>query len=144
MYGDYYSAETRTILAVLKITGDVQFDYKNFNSLTNEQKESKYNFDKVNPSYQLPVVVEGSYKILNGNNAALTYLSCTHKSINDKLAPSASQKQVLFWLNYFQANILPVTSRLTTLLAKNALNLKTNTSFSNANVSQKEEEGMIE
>ena len=124
VYGDYFNSETRTILAVLKIAGDVQYDYVNFNSLTDEQREGRHAFEKINPSFQLPVVVEGSYKILNGNNAALTYLSCTHISICEKLAPKSSQKQIMQCLNFLQSAIQPVTSRLTTLYAKHALNLQ--------------------
>lgn len=100
IYGDYYNADTRTLLAVLKMA-DVPHDYVNMNTLTNEHKEAKHAYDKVNPSGQVPTVVEGNYKILGGNNAQITYLCCTHKAIGDLLCPPASQKDVMIHLNYF-------------------------------------------
>lgn len=49
IYGDYYNADTRTLLAVLKLA-DVPHDYINMNTLSNEHKEAKHGYDKVNPS----------------------------------------------------------------------------------------------
>lgn len=101
IWGDYYNADTRVLIAVLKIAG-VPCEQIMMNTLANEHKESKIGYDLVNPSGSIPTVVEGSYKILGGNNAQITYLCSTHLAIQDKLCPTASQKEIMVHLNWFQ------------------------------------------
>lgn len=66
-------------------------------------------------------MLEGTYKILGGNNAQITYLCSTHKKIGDLLSPPESQRQIMMHLNWFQRQMRPITSRLTTMLTTNML-----------------------
>ena len=100
VYGDYYNADTRTLLAILKLANEPH-DYVNLNTLANEHKEAKSVYYNVNPSGQIPTMLEGSYKILGGNNAQITYLCSTHKKIGDLLCPAESQRQIMMHLNWF-------------------------------------------
>ena len=80
IWGDYYNPDTRVLLAVLKMA-EVPFEQVMMNTLANEHKDPKIGYNQVNPSGQVPTVVQGMYKILGGNNAQITYLSSTHLQI---------------------------------------------------------------
>ena len=56
IWGDYINADTRAILSVLKISGQI-YEYKNLNTLNNEHLSDKV-FGEVNPSRELPVITD--------------------------------------------------------------------------------------
>ena len=85
IYGDYYNAETRAVLCVLKISG-INHDYINLNTLQNEHRDSQ-KYLQVNPTGLVPTLVDGSYKILNGNNIQLQYLCDTYNQTRNLLCP---------------------------------------------------------
>ena len=92
------------------------------NTLADEHKNEKHQYVDINPSGQIPTILEGSYKILGGNNAQLTYLCSTHRRVGEALCPVDGQRVIMGHLNWFQRKMRPCTSRLITMLTNSYLN----------------------
>ena len=85
IWGDYINADTRAILAVMKIAGQ-DFEFKQINSLKGEHESNK-EFEAISPSRDIPVITEGSYKIISGPVQYMTYLTSTRSDVKKKLYP---------------------------------------------------------
>ena len=64
LWGDYINADTKAILSVLVLC-NVDHEYKNIETLKEEHKLNK-EFAEVSPIQEIPVMTEGSYKIISG------------------------------------------------------------------------------
>ena len=64
LWGDYVNADTKAILSVLMIC-NIDYEYRNIETLREEHKRSD-EFAKVSPIQEVPVITEGSYKIISG------------------------------------------------------------------------------
>ena len=114
IWGDYTNADTRAILSVVKISG-VNFQFKPLNTLYNEHETNK-EFGDVSPTKDIPVITEGSYKIISGPAQFMTYLSSTREDVKKKLHPPESRNQITKHLNWFQNKMRPTTGRLMKML----------------------------
>ena len=71
VWGDYFNADTRTILTILNIAG-VSHNIEEVDMFKGDHKKDSYLSQ--NPSGQIPMLTEGGFKILGGNNIFLLYL----------------------------------------------------------------------
>ena len=61
IYGDYFSADTRVLLAICKMC-ELNFEFKLIDTL--EQEQFKDEFKKINPNSSIPTIVRASQTIL--------------------------------------------------------------------------------
>ena len=114
IWGDYINADTRAILAVLKLA-EQDFEFKPINSLEGEHKTNK-EFAIISPSLDIPVITEASYKIISGPVQYMTYLTHTRAAVKKKLYPDDWSRQISRHINWFQNKMRPTTGRLMKLL----------------------------
>ena len=76
IWGDYFSSDTRTLLAILETSG-VQYDFQLISMLNEEHKQQSYL--TINPSGQIPLVTEGTNKIIGGGNSHIQYICGAYK-----------------------------------------------------------------
>ena len=98
VWGDYFNADTRTILSILFIAG-IPHQFEEVDQFKQEQKKESYLAQ--NPSGQIPMITEGSFKILGGGNIFLIYLCNSHQRIKDKLYPNESKADIEKHLSWF-------------------------------------------
>jgi len=75
LWGDYVNGDTKAILSVIKLC-KVDHEYKNIETLREEHKLSE-EFALVSPILEVPVITEGSYKIISGPCQFMFYLCNT-------------------------------------------------------------------
>jgi glutathione S-transferase len=63
VYGDFFSAETRTILVILKMS-QVEHEVRIVDQFTGEHKAESYL--NINPTGQIPTMTEGKFLVLGG------------------------------------------------------------------------------
>jgi glutathione S-transferase len=80
VWGDFFNSDTRTILAILQIAG-VPHDIQEIDQFKGDHKKESYLAQ--NPAGQIPMMTEGSFKILGGNNIFLIYLCNSHQKVKD-------------------------------------------------------------
>ena len=86
VWGDYTNSDTRAILSVIKISGQ-SYKFENVNSLSKEHETNKQ-FGAISPNKDVPVITEGSYKIISGTVQFMTYLTSTREDLKKKLFPA--------------------------------------------------------
>ena len=91
LWGDYLSAETRTILSILTISG-VPYSFQLVDTLRNEQKAQSYL--AVNPTSTIPMVTDGGFKVLGGSQVLLNYICNSQAKIKEKLYPGDISNEV--------------------------------------------------
>ena len=64
VWGDYVNVDTKAILSVLKIC-NIEHEYNNVETMIEENKRNS-DFSEVSPIQEVPVITEGSYKIISG------------------------------------------------------------------------------
>ena len=121
IWGDYTNADTRAILAVLKITGQ-KYHFEQLNTLNNEHETDK-RFVVISPNKEVPVITEGSYIIISGPVQFMTYLTSTREDVKKKLYPEDCHKQIHKHINWFQDKMRPATGRLMKMLNKSIKDL---------------------
>ena len=78
VYGDYFNADTRTILNILMISG-VQPRLVEVDSLLTADSEARSSFRRQeNPADCLPMLVHNNYKIMSNMEYILKYLENTY------------------------------------------------------------------
>jgi len=103
VWGSYFNSDTRCILAILALT-NTPYDFKSVDIFSSEFKnrEDKYNMT-INPSGQIPTIVEGSYKILaaQGSNCYINYLKNRHERLEKAFCPVDQRASITAHMNYF-------------------------------------------
>ena len=115
VWGDFFNADTRTILSLLYIAG-VPHQFEEVDYFKGEHQKEPYL--SVNPTGQIPMVSEGSFKILGGNNIYLVYLCNSHQRIKDKLYKQDQRGEIEKHLSWFQARMRPNTGRIIRMIVK--------------------------
>ena len=92
VWGDYVNADTKAILSVLKLC-NVEFEYTNIETLKEEHKRSE-EFAKISPVQEIPVLTEGSYKIISGATQFMFYLCNTRAKVKDTLYPKDCERVI--------------------------------------------------
>ena len=64
LWGDYINADTKAILSVLELC-HIEHEYHNVETMLEEHKRNA-EFTAVSPIQEVPVITEGSYKIISG------------------------------------------------------------------------------
>lgn len=113
VWGDYFNADTRTILSILNIAG-VAHDIQEVDMFKGDHKKEFY--IQQNPSGQIPMLTEGGFKILGGNNIFLLYLCNSHQRIKDKLYPNEARNEIEKHLAWFQSRMKPTSTRLVKMI----------------------------
>ena len=116
VWGDYINAETKSILSVLMIC-HIEHEYTNVETLLEEHKRSE-EFALVSPIQEIPVITEGSYKIISGPAQFMFYLCNTRSIVKDRLYPKDCERMINKYLNWFQNKLRPKTQRLIKLLQR--------------------------
>ena len=116
LWGDYINSDTKAILSVLRIC-NIEHEYNNIETMLEEHKRNA-DFTAVSPIMEVPVITEGSYKIISGPCQFMYYLCSTRQKIKDKLYPKDSEKPINKHLAYFQNKLRPKTQRLTKILQR--------------------------
>ena len=98
VWGDYFNSDTRTILSIINIAG-VPYSLEEVDQFKGDHKKDSYL--AINPSGQIPMITEGSFKILGGNNIFLIYLCNSHQRIKDKLYPVETRVEIEKHLSWF-------------------------------------------
>ena len=75
LWGDMTNADTKAILTVILIC-HIDHEYRNLETLKEEHKRNE-EFAVVSPIQEIPVITEGSYKIISGPSQFMFYLCNT-------------------------------------------------------------------
>ena len=70
-----------------------EYKYRQIDTLKEEHKKSD-EFMVVSPIQEIPVITEGSYKIISGPCQFMYYLTNTRSKIKDKLYPKDCEKLI--------------------------------------------------
>ena len=92
LWGDYMKAETKAILTVLQMFA-IEHEYNNLDTLKDEHKTSE-EFAIVSPIQEVPVITEGSYKIISGPCQFMYYLCNTRSKVKDSLYPKDCERLI--------------------------------------------------
>ena len=84
IWGDYFTPETRTIVAILQMCS-IKFEFHSVDQFKGEHKKEEYL--AMNPTGSIPTLTEGRFLILGGYLVFLNYLANHHKGIREKLYP---------------------------------------------------------
>ena len=115
VWGDHFNSDTRTILSILKVAG-VLHNLEEVDQFKGDHKKESYLAQ--NPSGQIPMITEGSFKILGGNNIFLIYLCNSHEQIKRKLYPDESKVDIEKHLAWFQSRMKPTSTRLIKMIVQ--------------------------
>lgn len=115
VWGDHFNSDTRTILSIINIAG-VPYSFEEVDQFKGDHKKDSYL--AINPSGQIPMITEGSFKILGGNNIFLIYLCNSHQRIKDKLYPVETRVEIEKHLSWFQSRMRPCAGRLTRMIVQ--------------------------
>jgi len=99
LWGDYVNSDTKAILSVLRIC-NIEHDYHNLETMVEEHKRSA-EFTEVSPIQEVPVITEGSYKIISGPCQFMFYLCSTRIKIKQRLYPKDCEKLINQYLGYY-------------------------------------------
>lgn len=115
VWGDYFNADTRTILAILYMAG-VPHAMEEVDQFKGDHKKESYLAQ--NPSGQIPMITEGGFKILGGNNIFLIYLCNSHQRIKDRLYSNDCKADIEKHLAWFQSRMKPTSARLVKMIVQ--------------------------
>lgn len=107
VHGDYIDNDTRTILMLLKIAGNIPYDFTHVDRLNNEHE--RVDFEQINPAKTIPVVVDRHFKILGSTKIFVNYLVNTYPKVKDFCPDSINVAQ---YLNWFAAILRPCCKQL--------------------------------
>ena len=74
VFGDYFSSDTRAVLIACKYAG-VDYDFKLINTLKQENLE--VDFKRINPTGQIPMLVQGRNRVLAPGYTLFEWLLAT-------------------------------------------------------------------
>lgn len=107
VYGDYFIAETRTLLLLIQL-GDTSHQFIEVNTFKGDHRKEEY--IRLNPTGSVPTMTEGRYLLLGGSIVFINYLVNHHREIRDKLYPKDFKSlidSILLW----QSSIMRVLSQ---------------------------------
>ena len=110
LWGDYINADTKAILTVLRLC-NIDHEYTNIETILEEHKKNE-EFQMVTPIQEVPVITEGSYKIISGPQHFMLYLCNTRKQGKDSLYPKDCEKLINRHMAYYENKFRPRTQRL--------------------------------
>ena len=99
VWGDLTNPDTKSILAVLKLC-NIDHDYTNIETLREEHKRNE-DFALISPIQEVPVLTEGSYKIISGPCQFMYYLCNTRNIVKEKLFPKDCEKLINRHMAFF-------------------------------------------
>ena len=114
LWGDYINAETKAVLTVLMMC-NIEHEYKNIDTLTEEHKRSD-EFAAISPIQEVPVITEGSYKIIAGPAQFMFYICNTRELVKNQLYPKDCEKLINRHMTWFLNKLRPKTQRLIKML----------------------------
>jgi len=77
VYGDYFSSDTRAILIACKYA-EVEYDFKHINTLKLENVTDE--FKRINPTGQIPMLVQGQNRVLAPGFTLFEWLLATSEN----------------------------------------------------------------
>ena len=81
VYGDYFDSDTRTILTLLNLV-EQKHKFQEVDQFQGHQ--TKADFLSVNPIGTVPVMLDGSFKILGATKVFLNYLANTYPKVSTR------------------------------------------------------------
>jgi len=81
VYGDYFSADTRAILAVCNYAG-VEHEFIEIDTLTKKNLEPEYK--EINPTGQIPMIAQGKNKVIAPGFVLYEWILNTNESAQEK------------------------------------------------------------
>lgn len=108
VHGDYIDNDTRTIMMLLTIAGNIPHDFQQVDRLKKEKNE-KVAFEQINPASTIPVIVDRHFKILGSTKIFVNYLVNTYPKVKDFCPDSINVTQ---HLNWFAAILRPCCKQL--------------------------------
>lgn len=113
VWGDYFNADTRSIITLIKMgSGDTMPYYFKLVDEFQNGAYSKEELLKVNPMGTVPTVVEGRQVIIGSFVTFLQYLMCNHNQIKSRLYPEDKRQQIDGTLHWFQAIMRVCSTKL--------------------------------
>ena len=98
IYGDYFNQDTRALLAICQMSG-VDYEFRLIDTFQRENQNEQY--VALNPSSQIPMITEGTTKIIGGGNSFLMYLVHKHAKIQHNFYCEEQRSEVDRLLNWF-------------------------------------------
>ena len=86
VYGDYFSSDTRAILAILK-HANVDYDFNLINTLTGENTQAEYT--AISPNGHIPVLVHNEMKVLSQGSLLFEWLIAAEPGAAEVFAQNA-------------------------------------------------------
>ena len=122
VWGDIVNADTRAILSVCLIC-NLDYDFEQISTLHEEHKRNQ-EFLAVSPIEDVPVLTEGSYKIISGPVHFMTYLCSTRDLVKNKLYPKDCERKINIHISWFQNKLRPHSGRLIKILMRKSQELR--------------------
>ena len=96
---------------------NIEHDFKKLETLREDHKHNE-EFGNVTPIREVPVITEGSYKIISGPCQFMFYLCNTRALIKDRLYPKDCERMINRHLTWYQNKLRPKTQMLIRVLGR--------------------------
>lgn len=121
VFGNYFMPEFRTAVALLELN-EISFKENTFNMLSKDGREE---YMKLNPSMEVPTIIDGSFTIMADPPTMYRWI-CTTKQVEQSFYPrkemlKEQKKMIDKYLDYIQYMFRRLRERLTKICLKRKL-----------------------
>ena len=110
IWGDYFSQDTRALLAIRDMAQAQDVEFIQINTLTKENFKSP--FIDQNPNATIPMLTHGQTKVIGDAESIFNYIVNTNDRVSDKFFHEAQAKKIGEILTYFTRTVRRTTSKL--------------------------------
>ena len=110
VWGDPFQPETRTIMCMIKMAGELNHEFHQLDQFQGDHKKEDYL--KINPMGSIPTITEGRFQVLGGYPVFIKYLVNKHLNLREKLYPEDQRQAIDQLLLWFQSIMRVCTQRL--------------------------------
>ena len=107
LYGDYFDADTRTVLTLLAL-GNVKHKFVEVDQFRGQQNEAK--FRELNPCGGLPILEDNHFLVIGQTRLFVNYLSNSKARIRSYL-PTEHAPKIDQFLNWHESVLKPCVRR---------------------------------
>ena len=112
IYGDYFNADTRSIINILECCG-IPYVLKLIDTLDTESTARKSFKKNENPADCLPMIVHGKFKIMSNMEHIMKYFKNTYPKINELLFENIEGDNFDRLTRWHQVTLKPKCEKLT-------------------------------
>ena len=110
IWGDYFSQDTRALLAIRDMAEAGNVEFIQINTLNKENLQSP--FIDQNPNATIPMLTHGHTKVIGDAESIFNYIVNTDERVSDKFFHEEQAKKISEILSYFTRTVRRTTSKL--------------------------------